>query len=1611
MSINPLSITQLIKQRYLNYLQTTFQINNPELDALFKETLLRHELIKGPIIEATPPFKKGCTIQQLIDEGILSPLFATLNQDKLPVHRPLYLHQENAIRKVISDKENIVVATGTGSGKTEIFIISVLNDLFRQQEAGKLNPGVRALILYPMNALVNDQLKRLRELLKDTPSITFGRYTGETLEDQGKTLKKYEKLYHQEPLPNELISREVMRGGPPHILLTNYAMLEYLLLRPDDNCFFDGESAKEWRFLILDEAHTYNGAKGIEMAMLLRRLKDRVVRSEPGRLRCIATSATLGKGRNDYPAVSTFASSLFGELFREDGIVGAEREEIITSISWGRPDEGLYKAGIEFLGREKKSQKINDISTIALNHGVPLGIVKKAQATSNGNVGSFLFSILEGDDRLVQLKKRLILQPDDLNNLYSTPDEKNTVVNLVELTGKVHKNQSDDSLLSARYHFFVRAVEGAYLQFFPDKHFYLKPTKSKEVDGYQFPVFEVGSCKYCGIPYLVGVVEKVDGKPILKQKPESFFDEELSIQYFLLSSSIVSENENEDDEIELGEKIDISGTDYILCGRCGSIDEATRVKPACSCGTEFQIKVKHIQTNKNQTLQKCPFCTKTSPGMPVVSRFYTGRDAVPSVLATAIYEELPQITLHEEKPLTKDQEGFDPVSVSNKNRKPGKNLLVFSDSRQDAAYFAPFLNNTHQKILRRALILQVFHDKADSIIKNHWRISDFVYPLKNIAEQYGLFGNYTEEEKDREIKRWLMHEFVYGRARGSLEELGLMSFRLVKPQGWIPPSPLKEKPWELSDEEIWTLFQILLDSFRVDGAIRFPEGISPTDDFFQPRNFQFYYRENSSSRKRHILSWTPQTKYSNKRLDYLVRIAEQLDGGISEDECRKILHGIWRFIGIGKNSSLSPYFTQENLKNEGVGILMNPKSWDVTSSLIDPTLQWYECDRCKILTSSHIRSVCPTYRCKGTLRPVDPSKLKVDNHYRVLYTEIEPTPMRVEEHTAQLTNDAASDLQQQFIEGKVNVLSCSTTFELGVDVGELEAVFMRNMPPTAANYIQRAGRAGRRIDAAAFVTTFCQRRSHDLSHFNDPMPYVRGVISPPFFELENEKIVKRHIFATAIAEFWRKYPDTFHNVGSFFFNPDLDVPEKFYAFLQEKPHDLQNALIRIVPEKMIDVVDVLNWGFIEDLFSESDHNPEKGLLTKAQSSVVEDIRELEKVKKELLERGGYVDQITRLISTIKKRPIIDFLSSHNIIPKYGFPIDVVELQVLYPSDSARKLELQRDLKIAISEYAPGSQVVAAGNIWESQYVKRNPKQNWLRYRYVICDVCHRYHSTLADTNKEITQCEACSADLQHCKNKGEFIIPEFGFVCSNSKPKTVGEKRPRKTYSTRPYFSGECIPEVTIEKTFHNGIILKAEAASHGKLAVINDAGRSGFRICKTCGYSIPGRNKLPNSHKNAFDRTCTGTFMRVALGHQYLTDILKIEFEGYSNPNEDFWFSLLYALLEGMSAAMGINRDDIEGCIYPMKEKHNEPALILFDTIPGGAGHVRRAIKDEDYLSMILQAAYNKMSKCTCGSEEGHSSCYGCLRNYTNQFCHERLDRSLVMKFLETLGVAEQSK
>jgi hypothetical protein len=351
-------------------------------------------------------------------------------------------------------------------------------------------------------------------------------------------------------------------------------------------------------------------------------------------------------------------------------------------------------------------------------------------------------------------------------------------------------------------------------------------------------------------------------------------------------------------------------------------------------------------------------------------------------------------------------------------------------------------------------------------------------------------------------------------------------------------------------------------------------------------------------------------------------------------------------------------------------------------------------------------------------------------------------------------------------------------------------------------------------------------------------------------------------------------------------------------------------------------------------------------------------------------------------------------------------VDVVELQVLYASEEARRLDLQRDLKIALSEYAPGSQVVAAGSIWESQYIKRNPQRSWITYDYVICDTCHRYHRELSELGKEFVTCEACKGDLRNSRHRGTFIIPEFGFMTGKSEPKRVSDKRPRKTYSTRAYFSGDCFAEKDLEVSLSGGVTLKAESASHGRLAIVNNGNGQHFRVCERCGYAIPGFERIPNSHQTAFGKNCNGSFRSYDLGHEYLTDILKLEFVGYSNTHQNFWLSLLYALLDGLSTSLGVNRDDLDGVLYPGRDKLNEPALILFDSVPGGAGHVKRAIEQEEALRSVLKAAYRKMKACTCGAEQGHASCYGCLRNYQNQFCHEKLDRRIVIDFFEGLGL-----
>ena len=329
---NPAKAADEIKKEYIGYISTTFHFRNQNLQKKLLEDLDK-TVSNGPFVEIKDSFKSGKTIEELIEQGILSSLFKNLEKGadfkkKLQIFRPLYLHQEKAIEKIV-DGKNVVVSTGTGSGKTNCFLIPVINELLREKEQGKLNDGVRAIFIYPMNALANDQIKGLREILMAYPDIRFGVYNGGTENNEADAIKLYEAMYSNEKypelrtrLPNEELSRDAMKKRPPHILFTNYAMLEHMLFRPGDDTIF---SNSNFKFVVLDEAHVYAGATGIETAFLMGRLKGRI--SGEKKPQFILTSATLGNDSSVNLQVVEFAERLTGCKFNANDIIRAYRDE------------------------------------------------------------------------------------------------------------------------------------------------------------------------------------------------------------------------------------------------------------------------------------------------------------------------------------------------------------------------------------------------------------------------------------------------------------------------------------------------------------------------------------------------------------------------------------------------------------------------------------------------------------------------------------------------------------------------------------------------------------------------------------------------------------------------------------------------------------------------------------------------------------------------------------------------------------------------------------------------------------------------------------------------------------------------------------------------------------------------------------------------------------------------------------------------------------------------------------------------------------------------------------------------------------------------------------
>lgn len=1558
MVFNPLAVFDTVSRSYEDYVKSTFYIKEETFRKQFNGLVDDKGFTKGPIIECTDSFLTGDSIFELVQKKRLNPGFTRIISKENELHRSLYKHQIDAIEKSNQDR-NMVVTTGTGSGKTECFLYPILNALLNEIDNKTLSPGVRALLLYPMNALANDQMKRLRELLVNVPEIKFGVYTGETENSEVKALAKYQDLFNTNPLENEIISRQAMKENPPHVLLTNYAMLEYLLLRPKDNVFFDGEKALHWKYIVLDEAHTYRGASGIEISYLIRRLFHRLQQHE--KIRFVLTSATLGDQSKNSQIIEFARNISAGLEYTPDDIIRAQRKEWFPlETSLDHIDIGIYIQLLSYL------DTLEDLSKIDREQ---VAGITKTPFESEESIHEYCYKLVIQDPLYNKIRKFLQNNCEDLNTIaYEFNLAPVALSSFLTIAGMA-QNQSL-KLVDLRYHAFIRSIEGVYVTFFPQKTLSLIPRKIHQTPEGEFQCYKLSVCQFCGQMYLEG-----DKKGMVFAQPEAHRN---SIFQVLDDSDLQKIDDLSEDDEQIGKL-------FSLCTKCNMITEYSGVKGriSCLCKEDYSIVLLQVQFNEDDAvLHSCKRCKGTNSRGSILRGFYIGTNAASSILAASIFENIPFKNIGMKKDVNpimgyKSQENTDSLT---------KRLLIFSDNRQDAAFFAAYLQSTYSNLLKRRLLLKTARSFASNYPEG--------IPLPKLAHE--LARNFELEklidvsdtktvlDPEREAWKTLLYEIQTG-DRNGLVNLGFLQFkyRSTFNDGF--------RPFEKT--ELIIIDELLMDSFMKEGAIALPIKLTEADYhevLFQSSPAVFVKQKDKGAKiYGNVYVWIGR---NNRR----VRLLQKTGKFQSKEE-------IMRFLSFFWDSKTMNQLPEKILDNSGLGFQLLPELITVQVTGIH-NFKPMRCSVCGKVSPPNFMNICMQNRCTGELYEIEETDLKTYQKENLKKEAL--FAMVVKEHTAQLSHKKAAEYQKEFITGKTHVLSCSTTFEMGVDVGDLETVFMRNMPPTPANYIQRAGRAGRRVESTAFALTFCKLANHDLTFYKNPEKMVQGVISPPSFKLSNDKIAARHVYSVILSAFWRKIPDV-KEIGEFFSD---EVFKKYRDFLEEAIDEVVSYIQEFtsgIYEREAIIRFIAEYTRIDGLLANT------YLQYTQDIKVVDDLIDEKYQKKQ--SKGLRSLELAR--NTLSSQDIISFFSRNNLIPKYGFPVDTVELHanlgnISYYNNTS-DLKLQRDMSIAVSEYAPGSEVIANGLMYKSGYVKPAPDKNrtWRQYAYAICDdqkcgnlnIFPYFEQELHEKSSQ--PCSKCGKLL---KLNNVFIIPDYGFIADNKNPERATTRAPIRIARSKTHYVGS--NDIRSGKIRHiatrNGTISIIQKESD-TFATINQLK---YFVCHACGYAVSCNKEkeffpmYTKEHKNSLGYLCGNKELhQKSLGYTFKTDAVGLTFNGVSSDND---ISILYMLLEGMSRYFDIERRDIDGTLHygPNESGNWTVYYVFYDTVPGGAGHTKRIMDCDDTIFMkFLEESYNVVSQCTCGDNgDGECACYSCLCNYYNQFYHEQLNRKKAQNFLE---------
>lgn len=1594
-----------------------------------------------------------------------------------------YQHQLESWQTLLADKPmSAVITTGTGSGKTECFMVPILQDLVREYEqSGSPLVGVRALFLYPLNALINSQRERLDAWTSPFhDGVRFCLYNGNTEENEASIRKTQKKCV------NEVLSREMLRKQPAPILMTNATMLEYMLVRQvDDPILQISREQQSLRWIVLDEAHTYIGSQAAELSLLLRRVVE-AFGKQARDIRFVATSATIA-GDDAAQKLQIYLASLAGVPDDQVVVIGGTRQvpDVIQKDEVQRTFEQVCEID---RGKTISPDRFAALFSHPLAYRVRQAVVK--------------------NDKPLDLNELVDVALSELASK-KTAGRQQELLQWIDLMAGTLPAENAPPFLKLRCHLHQRMLHGLWscinpecraksdhLKQWPFGKVYVTHRARCECDS---PVYELGFCNDCKTPHLVA--EDVGGT--LKQASPYAGDE------FALLDDYIGEVVPEQADTQYSNKQAVVLAPYSADGYSGlpldlesaelgsldsssviSVNLATELGSACvQCGEAGH--------------RPAGFLRKCYLGAP----FYVS-NAVPTVL-----EFCPE------------PQSLAPESLPGRGRK----LITFTDSRQGTARMAVRMQQEAERSRLRGLVFEVLRNRQASVNIQAAgnELSEEDKMLLVAADKFEKAGMHEDANsfRDKVQKKqnqassprqvWLgWHELVNElAASGDIRNSILDYNRYANPEffggnnnslvlaGLLLLREFARRPKNQNSTETLALIQVGYQGLdKVQEVPRFwADTQVPTVDNPQVREslslqdwkdflkvaLDFYVRENTffviNDNERQWLgakfspkelvapnidyhdtsrvkSW-PQFKPGGRQPSRLIKLLLQgaaldPDSAITRDKINEWLRAAWQELTrlqLLQSQGGSGY----TLNRNAITFALPQRAWvcPVSYRLLDTTFRGVtpyiprKAERSKIVCHPvmlpDFTELVPQGESEGPLAAI---RSGVKNNETIqqlrqknLWSDISDRTVeggfyyRTAEHSAQQSTERLKDYEQKFKEGRVNVLNCSTTMEMGVDIGGISAVVMNNVPPHPANYLQRAGRAGRRNESRAIAYTLCKVDPHNTRVFNNPKWAFNTSIPAPVITLNAQPLVQRHVNSYFLSAFLKAYSpsegDRTRLTVQWFFNAEEGVVERFIDWLGSEVSAFETGIRNIVKRTALESVSIDTLAthaayairLVANTWQEEYKKINLRINTAADSSYKKAL-ELEKVRHE----GEY---------------LLKELATKAFLPGYGFPTNVVALNTYNVEDfkSRRQSRYQseredniftykeqpsRGLDIAVREYAPGAQIVIDGRVYRSAGIKMQSYQEGaagssqkfdISWQCVNCGAPG--YQAYAYSHVEDLHCPQCNEKIPDTYIRK--VLRPLGFVIDFYEPTTNDVSTQKFMPIERPlvYVSGSVIslpdPACGYVRFGEDGQIFVRSGGENG----------NGFAVCMRCGRadSMTANNEVPvEMQPDKFHRPvggatgskpqkeCSGegVLRNIHLGYQARTHVVEWVLK---NPLTGAWIpeneqgrviatTLAVALRDAVAEQLGIASNEMGFGVRPdrsLETGEKRYIVQVYDNVSGGAGFVLTALNE---MTSLLRAAFEKLD-CAADCE---TACSTCLASKDSRVEFEQLDRRLALQWLQ---------